>query len=78
MVFGKNVFDVYFDFSLAHVPSVNMEGAGLMTYTAARHQGAIKMFWLHFWGTSNVTLQSIQSCFLYKIPSVFRSMLFPC
>ena len=34
-------------FSLAHVPSANMEGAGLMTYTAASHQGANKMFWLH-------------------------------
>ena len=50
-IFGKNLFDVYFNFfSLAHVPSTNMEGAGLMTYTAASHQGVIKMFWLHFWG----------------------------
>ncbi len=29
-IFGKNVFDVYFDFfSLAHVPSANMEWKGL-------------------------------------------------
>lgn len=27
-----------------------MEEAGFMTYTAARHQGAIETFWLHFWG----------------------------
>ncbi len=53
-IFGKNVFDVYLltyllthFFSLAHA---NMEVAGFMTYTAASHQGAIKMFWLHFWG----------------------------
>ena len=26
-----------------------MEGVGLMIHTAASHQGAIKMFWLHFW-----------------------------
>ena len=36
---------MYFDFfSLAHVPSTNMEGAWFMTYTAASHQGAIQMF----------------------------------
>lgn len=36
----KNVFDVY---------SANTEEAGFMTYTAADHQGLIKMFWPHFW-----------------------------
>ena len=25
----------------------NVEGAGFLTYTAAYHQGAIGMFWLH-------------------------------
>ena len=30
-------------FSLVHVPSANTEEEGFMTYTAARHQGAIKM-----------------------------------
>ena len=34
-IFGKNVFDLYFDFiTLLHVPSANMEGAGFMSYTA--------------------------------------------
>jgi len=28
--------------------SVNMEGAGFMTSTAASHQGAVDTFWLHF------------------------------
>ncbi len=27
-----------------------MEGAEFMTYTGASHQGAIEMFWFHFWG----------------------------
>ena len=36
-------------FCSAHVPSANMEGAGLMTYTAAS-QGVIEMLQLHFWG----------------------------
>lgn len=36
-------------FSLAHVPSATTEGAGLMSYAAASHQGAINVFWLHFW-----------------------------
>ena len=41
-IFEKHLFDVYFDFfSLARVPSANTEGAWLMTYTAASHQGAI-------------------------------------
>lgn len=48
--FGKNLFDVYFDvlFSLAHVSSINMDRVEFMTSTAARHKGAIEMFWLHF------------------------------
>ena len=33
---------------VAHVPSTNMEEAGLMTYTAASQQVAIEMFWLHY------------------------------
>ena len=41
-----------------------MEEAGLMTYTAASQQGAIKMFWLHFW--------ELSGC-----PSFLRSMLIP-
>ena len=45
----KFVWHVLWFFSLAHVPSTNMERTGLMTYTAASHQGALKMFWLHFW-----------------------------
>lgn len=32
------------------VPSINMEEAGFMTYTAASHQRAIKMCWLYFLG----------------------------
>ena len=47
-IFKKNVFDVYFDFLV--VPSTNMEEAGFMTYTAASHQVAIEMLWLHYYG----------------------------
>ncbi len=57
-IFGKNVFDF---FSLAHVPSASMGRAGVMTYTAADCQGAIKMFWLHFWGAV------MFSIFLYSL-----------
>ena len=35
-------------YSLAHVPSINMEKAVFMIYAAASHQGGIKMIWLHF------------------------------
>ena len=52
-IFGKNVFNV------AHVSSANTE-AGFMTYTAASHQSAMDMFWLHFWGCHSVCL-NIQS-----------------
>ena len=45
-MFEKNVFNVYFHF--INVPSANMEEAGFMTWTAANHQGAIKMVWLQF------------------------------
>lgn len=36
----ENVFGEYFDY-LAHVPSANMDVAGFMNCSAARHQGAI-------------------------------------
>ncbi len=45
---GKKLFDVYTDFS--HVPSANMVWVGFMTYIGTSHQGAIEIFWLHFWG----------------------------
>ena len=69
-IFKKNVSDVYF-FSLAHVASANMEGAGLMTYTAASHQGAIKMFWLHFWGAVK------PSIFINKQPKHIQKRFHP-
>ena len=46
-----------------------MEGSGFMTYTAAGHQGAIEMFWLHFLGVvAHVVHLYILSvvCKLYK------------
>lgn len=45
----KCIWRVHRFFCLAHVPCANMEGAVLMTYTAASHQGGINMFWLHFY-----------------------------
>ena len=52
IVFKKNVYDVYFDFFLPHVPSANMEEADFMIYTATSHQMAIKTLWLHFGGAA--------------------------
>ena len=43
-VFGKRLFDMYFDFfvwPISHPASANMEGAGYMTYTDASHHGKI-------------------------------------
>lgn len=34
-------------FTFSHVPSVIIEGEGLMTYTTS-HQEASQAFWLHF------------------------------
>ena len=36
-------------FSKAHNRSTNMDEAGFMTYASAKHQVAMKTFWLHFW-----------------------------
>ncbi len=50
-IFGKNLFDVCFDFlvwPMSHL--LTWRGAGFMTYTAASHQGANEMVWLHFFG----------------------------
>lgn len=33
--------------------------AGFMIYSAASHQGVIKIFWLHFWGALILTLDDI-------------------
>lgn len=41
----KCIWHVLWSFSLTHVPSANMEGAGYINNTAASHQGAIEMFW---------------------------------
>ena len=34
---------------LVHVPPANMKQEGSMSFTTARHRGAIEMFCLHFW-----------------------------
>ena len=36
--------------TLAHALYANMEEAGYVSFIAATHKGAIKMFWLHLWG----------------------------
>ena len=46
-MFKKSVFNVHVTFACA--PSANIEEAGFMTYTAASHQGAVKMVEHHFW-----------------------------
>lgn len=43
-----------------------MEGAGCLTYTAARYRGAMEMLWLHFWGpviTTSVFIFTLQSMY---------------
>lgn len=39
-------------FSFAQTPFVYIGKAGFISYTAAGHQGALKIFWLHFSGTT--------------------------
>ena len=47
----KHLLNVYFDFLVWSMSRpLKMEEAGFMTYTAASHQGAIEMIWLHFYG----------------------------
>nr|XP_046261811.1 adenosine deaminase domain-containing protein 1 isoform X2 [Scatophagus argus] len=48
---------------LVKVLSANMEGEWLMTCTAASHQRALQMFWLHFFGSSYDIHLYIQSMF---------------
>ena len=49
---------------MVHVPLIDMEEEGLVTYTAASQQEAIKRVWLHFWGAV------MSSTFIYgKYPS---------
>ena len=44
----KQFFIVYFDvFSLLNVLSTNMEEVANMTYSAASHQVAMEILWLH-------------------------------
>ncbi len=47
-------------FALANISSANIAGAGFITCTEARHQGAIKIFWLYFWGA--VLLSIFMTC----------------
>jgi len=44
-----------------------MERVGFMTYTAASHQGAIKMFWLHFSGRAAHLFFTNNNPFLFFI-----------
>ncbi|XP_069370055.1 uncharacterized protein gramd2b [Paralichthys olivaceus] len=41
--------DCTIESNLARIPSANMEEAGFMIYTAASHQVANKLLWLHYW-----------------------------
>ena len=56
--------------SLVHVPFTNMEKAGVMTYTAARHQGAISLW---FWRVTPIfPLQLILGSWLNMIGALGR------
>ena len=53
---------MYFDFlNLVHVPLPNIKEAAFMIYTAASHQGVIKMLWTHFLGAfiSSIFMHSL-------------------
>ncbi len=39
--------------------TANVEGAEFMSYTAARHQGAFKMFWLHLKEAAMSSVQAV-------------------
>ena len=45
----KNAFHAYWVLSLAYFQSADMKGTGFMTFSPARHQGEIELFWLHCW-----------------------------
>lgn len=47
---GSNLFGVLWGFILPHVPYANIDQFRFMSSTAASHQGAILMSWLHFLG----------------------------
>lgn len=51
-IFREKIFNKHFIFLVCLMSHpLNMEGAGLMTYTATGHQGAINMFSRYFRGT---------------------------
>lgn len=45
------------NFYLGPNPSANIEEAGFMTCTTSSHQGAIRIFCLHFWGVDIIIHQ---------------------
>ena len=47
-------------FSLVNVPYASKEGVEFMMETAASHQRAIKMLWLHYWA-------AVMSIFIYSL-----------
>lgn len=53
--------------SLAHVPSADTEREMFITYAAASHQRAIKMFWLHFQGAVMLFIFIYSQCFKDKM-----------
>ena len=65
----EKIYLTCFD-SLVHVPSTNIEEeAGFIAYIAARHQGAIEIIWLHFWGA---VMPSIISVDVFNLKSLLR------
>lgn len=70
----QHLLNVYLELKcLVHVPSSNTEEAGLMSYTAASHQGANRVIWLRsFGGSCNVVhlyTQSVVPIFIH-IPHI--------
>lgn len=62
--------------SLAHVPSADTEREMFITYAAASHQRAIKMFWLHFQGAVMLFIFIYSQCFKDKMLLHWLNLIF--
>ncbi len=65
-IFGKNLFDVYFDFLVWPVSHLLTWGGRVYDLY---YQGAIQMIWLHFLGSCHVVYPSIWSVVLTELTS---------
>ena len=77
-IFEKLIWRVLWLFSSVHVPKTNVEEVGLVTYTAANHQGVNQIFGFSSGGLScrpSLCIRSIRGCeFRNLCTSVIENM----